>query len=233
MLLAALACGPAGQEEDRSAAAPGGAATSGSGDRTGGAARADGAGRAYRCDGYRFEVLTAGDSAWLFLPDRTVVLGRSAGGSGVRWEAGEDEATSFRAEGERARLATPGRTRTGCRLVASRSAWAEALLRGAEFRALGQEPGWELEVFAGDSIVFRHHYGERRTVARDPSSSRDGPASRRIYRARTHDGELTVEIEREPCRDAMSGFGFPATVVVTLAGNRYRGCGRPLRPEGS
>lgn len=189
--------------------------------------------RVYRCGDDRFEVLVRGDSAWVFLPERTAVLRRSASASGAGY-AGEGVVYSPRAEetvGE-AVLEVDGRPRTDCRTVGSRSAWAEALLRGVDFRALGQEPGWILEIHRGDSIVLRYDYGRRRAVAPAPRpEAPDGaePTGRRVYRTSAGGRTLTVSIEEEPCRDAMSGFGFPATVTVRLEEIRLRGCGRPLR----
>lgn len=185
---------------------------------------------AYRCpDGTRFEVRFFRDSAWAFLPDRTATLRPEVSASGTRY-AGQGVVLRTR-DGE-ARLEVGERDRSGCRGRSTPSAWAEARARGATFRALGQEPGWWLEVHPGDSIVFVHDYGERRAVAPAPEATvetveEDG--SRRVWRAEADGRPLVVEAVDEGCRDVMSGFRFPVSVTVRWRGERYRGCGRPLR----
>lgn len=92
-----------------------------------------------------------------------------------------------------------------------------------EFRGLGQEPGWTIELFA-DRIAFVGDYDERQVVVPRPTPVRRGGQTRYVVETEANDFELVI-LERA-CRDAMSGEAYPMTVIVTLDGDRYRGCGR-------
>lgn len=98
---------------------------------------------------------------------------------------------------------------------------------GADFHAVGQEPGWLLDIYEGERIEFVGDYGETRIVT--PAPAPDGRGPRTTYEIETDAHALTIVILDQPCRDAMSGAPFPATVTVTLDGREYRGCGRALR----
>jgi len=182
---------------------------------------------AYRCpEGTRFEVRFFRDSAWAFLPDRTATLQPEVSASGARYAG---EGVVLWTEGREARLEVGERDRAGCTGRSTPSAWVEARARGATFRALGQEPGWWLEVHPGDSIVFAYDYGERRALAPASALAVEKDGSRRVWRAEVDGRQLVVEAVHEACRDVMSGFRFPVSVTVRWRGDEYRGCGRPLR----
>lgn len=106
--------------------------------------------------------------------------------------------------------------------------WEDARRRGVDFRGLGQEPGWYVEVKEGEEVLLVADYGERRVMTGPPTREAGG-GGRVTYRARADGQALAVLVEPVPCSDAMSGIPFPATVTVTLDGREYRGCGRFLR----
>ena len=103
--------------------------------------------------------------------------------------------------------------------------WAAARARGVDYRALGQEPGWYLEIDHGAALRLVYDYGERELNAAAPMPATSG--TRTIYEIATPE-RLVVTIERRPCSDIMSGLPFPDTVTVTLAGRELRGCGQRL-----
>ena len=104
--------------------------------------------------------------------------------------------------------------------------WEAARTRGIEFRALGQEPGWYLEIDEGTSMRLVYDYGEREATTPVPPPIVEGRTT--IYEARTGAHRLRVEIEDRRCSDVMSGAAFPRTVTVTIDGSTYTGCGREL-----
>ena len=107
---------------------------------------------------------------------------------------------------------------------AATNPWADARQRGIEFRAIGQEPGWLLEIDEGVSMRLLYDYAERSaTTAAPPPVVANG---RRTYTAATATDNLTVVVEDRPCQDVMSGDPFPATVTVTINGRELMGCGR-------
>lgn len=102
----------------------------------------------------------------------------------------------------------------------------EARRAGVTFRAVGQEPGWLLDVYGDplrpERIVYRTHYAtETHTFERIARQSTDDAVT---FRAEG----LEVVVRDRPCRDTMSGEPFPATVSVRHAGRTAEGCGRPL-----
>jgi uncharacterized membrane protein len=110
----------------------------------------------------------------------------------------------------------------------ARAIWADARARGATFRAIGQEPGWHLELFEGERIVFVTDYGDREVTAPWPAPEVGAQSERVVLRAATGSHTLVVTLWREACQDSMSGEPFEFTVTVTLDGTEHRGCGRRL-----
>lgn len=53
------------------------------------------------------------------------------------------------------------------------SPWDDARRRGVEFRAIGQEPGWMLEIDAGKSMYLLADYGEKKVTTPAPPPGRD------------------------------------------------------------
>jgi putative lipoprotein len=107
-----------------------------------------------------------------------------------------------------------------------RNPWQEARDRGIDFRAVGQEPGWFLEIDNGKSMRLVYDYAQREAITPVPD-----PVARRgstTYDATTEAHRLRVIIEDTSCNDAMSGEAFPRTVTVEIDGRSLRGCGRPL-----
>ena len=92
------------------------------------------------------------------------------------------------------------------------------------YRALGQEPGWNVTI-AGGRIDYVGNYGETRiNVARpDPRTSFNG------HRYET--ARLIVDITHARCNDAMSGHGYADTVMVIADGETYHGCGGERRAD--
>lgn len=96
---------------------------------------------------------------------------------------------------------------------------------GVDFRAVGQEPGWILDVYTSGIIKMIWAYGENYAEfpAGTPNTAQEG-ATR--YEANAGGRSLTVTIRRAPCEDAMSGEAYPSTVEVVIDGATLSGCGR-------
>lgn len=92
------------------------------------------------------------------------------------------------------------------------------------YRALGQEPGWNLTIADG-RIDYVGDYGETRiSVARpDPRPTFNG----RRYETR----RLIVDITYTRCNDVMSGHGFAHQVMVIADGTTVCGCGGERRTD--
>jgi putative lipoprotein len=116
---------------------------------------------------------------------------------------------------------------TSARPQPASAPWEDARRRGIEFRAIGQEPGWMLEIDHEKSMYLLADYGEKKITVPSPKPMRD-PSGTITYDAVTEEHRLTVVIDKVVCHDGMSGEEMTHTVVVTLDGTEYRGCGRDL-----
>lgn len=182
---------------------------------------------AYRCDGGAAFILHVGaDAARLVRPADSRVLRREVSASGVKYAT---EGLLVWTKGEEALIEIDGRRYTGCRARPAEAAWEQARVDGVEFRALGNEPGWILEVDEDAGIAFVTDYGRTRHAFDRPQKIEAAGSGQVDYRAEGSDGSIRVVLAFEICRDDMSGEPFPVRATVTLAGRTYRGCGRSLR----
>ena len=180
----------------------------------------------YECTAKRdFVVRTEGETAWLFLPSQTVRLAQVPSASGTKYS---DGLVTLWTKGEEAMLQAGGEIWRNCRNNRAMAIWEDAKLRGVDFRAVGNEPGWNLEISAGSEVVFIGDYGqtEYRFSAPDPSVDKDGRRTTYVVADENH--EVVIVLEGRRCQDTMSGESFDTTVTVRLDGDRYAGCGRAL-----
>jgi putative lipoprotein len=164
-----------------------------------------------------------GETIDLVLPDGRRRLPRVPTASGERYA---ERGVSFWSKGREATLELDGRTHA-CTENRRRSITEDARLRGVELRAVGQEPGWTLELFRDRMAFVRGLEGERATTPR-PAPQASLAAGETVYVAITEAHRLTVRIRETRCLDTMSGEGYEATVEVELDGRVYRGCGEAL-----
>ncbi|MDQ2673545.1 MAG: hypothetical protein M3Y40_02720 [Chloroflexota bacterium] len=116
----------------------------------------------------------------------------------------------------------------GCRERSETRRPAAEVARGEDFRALGQEPGWELRISEGERIRFIYDYGSDTVTTPVPPRQRSPESGGFLYNAKSGSNHLQVVIEPSPCTDAMSGQPFETTVTVILNDKAYRGCGGPM-----
>lgn len=179
----------------------------------------------YTCpDGLRFSARFQGDTAFVTLPDRELRLPQVISASGARYAAG---GYLFWIKGDEALFETPAGSHEGCEAQRVDSPWEVSRLLGFDFRGIGQEPGWLIEIDNGRLIHLLLDYGERRINLPAPEPVRDQSGAL-VYEIRTEAHSARVSIEERPCRDIMSGEEFTHTVTVTIDGSEYRGCGRNL-----
>jgi putative lipoprotein len=155
--------------------------------------------------------------------DRDVLrLTRQPTGSGARYSDGKVTVWN---KGREASLDVGGLTYR-CTESRAGSIRADARLRGVDFRATGNEPGWALEVLQ-DRIVFLDQGGARLTVPR-PAPQVDPESGETVYAAEIDGHRLRVLIRERECVDSMSGERAESSVAVEMDGRAYRGCGYAL-----
>jgi uncharacterized membrane protein len=135
--------------------------------------------------------------------------------------------------GSRKGINDPGAARDGnlivhgLRRAASESAGCAENLEGLEFRALGNEPFWKVDI-ADDGITFEALDAPQKLAF--PYPSPDVSRGRITYRAdaAVSAGEPARKIEvvilERRCRDSMSGALFSFQAEISLNGRRNTGC---------
>lgn len=105
------------------------------------------------------------------------------------------------------------------------SPWDAAAARGVAFRAVGNEPGWYVEVGRGAAAALHAtlDYGDRKVeVAQAAPLGGDAPG----YHGTATDGtSVLLRIRREACSDGMSDRSYDTSVVLDVGDTTYRGCG--------
>jgi len=104
--------------------------------------------------------------------------------------------------------------------------WHQAKLRGVAFRAVGQEPGWLLEITNGVEILLVTGYGETHSSMPYVEPVVYQAERRTQYVIAAFD--TIVEIRGVACMDTMSGEEFEVTVSIQRIEGRLQGCGRAL-----
>ncbi len=179
----------------------------------------------YSCGDFEFVARVGAGEVALYLPDDYRVLEQVRAASGARYENGD---AVFWSKGDEATLDIGRKRYRGCQLDRARGPWEDARRRGVSFRAVGQEPGWVLEIQPERNMLMVADYGSRRVLLPTPEVELlDG---RERYTASDERNNLLVDIEVHHCYDSMSGEAYSNRVNVTLNGRQYQGCGEALEP---
>ncbi len=104
------------------------------------------------------------------------------------------------------------------------SSLQDARARGVDFRALGQEPGWIVELKEGEQITAVLDYGATSLILPTPSADTAGDGTV-TYNTSTDADRLQLTIKRKVCIDSMSGESHPSTVQLLVNEKSYQGCG--------
>lgn len=121
-------------------------------------------------------------------------------------------------------LSEPGKEMFTCRNDRRRAVWEHAKLDGVDFRGVGNEPPWTLEIREMSRIVLITEYGANRIERSLPEPVSDSARNRTRWDA----GDVQVEISAELCHDTMSGEAMNSRVTIFWQQKVLEGCGRPL-----
>lgn len=180
----------------------------------------------YECSSeFTLPVSIKNDEAWLFLNKKTIRLPHVRSGSGAKYSDGTN---TYWSKGEEASFETVVGSFADCRNNPLLAVWEHARITGANFRAVGNEPGWHLEL-RKDHIDYTGNYGTERQRYPLPEKEFSRNRGQTIYRAGDCSGSMTILLDSRECFDTMSGERFETTVTIRQNGNRLQGCGRALR----
>ena len=139
--------------------------------------------------------------------------------SGARYA--DTAGNEFWNKGDGATLTLDGE-RHDCSRSDEVSPWDAARARGIVFRAVGNEPGWWVEVEGGDVPTLRAQLdmGARTVEAVSAERTAEG------FRGTAAEGTAVVlTATNDGCVDGMSGQHFPASVELRVGEERFKGCG--------
>jgi uncharacterized protein (DUF885 family)/membrane-bound inhibitor of C-type lysozyme len=180
---------------------------------------------AWDCDDGQYLVTSqVDDSLWAFLPQGTVELAPVRSGSGAKYES---DAVLFWNKGDEALLEVNGKS-VRCVVNRRETPFEDAKLRGADFRGLGNEPGWTLELFSDGPSMLSTDYGNRQVefLAGGPEDLPESSGS--VFHGNSGETEVIVELRLGPCRDSMADAVYETAVTVRLGDRVLEGCGKAL-----
>ena len=177
-----------------------------------------------QCDGLAFVAELSERGATLFLPDETLLLPQVESASGAKYQR---EGVVFWSQGQQASLEYQGEHYAACRNNPAQAVWETAKLRGVDFRAVGNEPGWSLDI-QGSTLSLQTDYGMTKHLFHDASIDSDQASSTTQYRAQNDEASIGVTLEGDSCSDTMADASYPTSVTIELEGRVLRGCGRAL-----
>lgn len=181
----------------------------------------------YECaDKYSFTTSIGSNKAWLYLPEKTITLGHAFSLFSAKFNTGN---TTLWVEDDVARLEIGAVMHEQCYNNPAKAVWAQAKLNGVDFRALGNNPSWILEIVQGKNIIFADYSNKLNRYLFDrPVPEIDKAASKTVYKVSNKNHALSITIIGTPCQDTVSGEAFDFSVQVKLDDQLFTGCGRSL-----
>lgn len=171
-----------------------------------------------------------GDLVQLSFSGQRLELPIAISASGARYA--DDDGNEFWGKGmENATLTLAGEEPRDCARSNRASPWDVAADNGVAFRAVGQEPGWLVELVEGDgdqgaSLTAHLDYGQRLLEAGD--LQREGDA----WNGQATDGTaVELSVEERDCADPMSGERFRAAASLVVGEEQFHGCGAWLSTD--
>ena len=179
----------------------------------------------YECSGNLYAVDQLNGAVLFHLSDHSRRLEQVRAASGTRYE---DDAVMFWSKGDEAQLSFNQGAEQDCTMRTDIGPWEMARLRHVTFRAIGEEPGWALEIAEGRDIRFVGDYGKTSVTTQVPPPITEPGRGRTEYYATNAGHDIGVIIVDGSCTDTMSGEEFDAKVAIELDGKNYTGCGKTL-----
>jgi uncharacterized membrane protein len=127
--------------------------------------------------------------------------------------------------GETATLRLGDQTHSACTGQRAETGWDEARLLGADFRAVGVEPVWNLEIDSGRQVRFLIE-GSSEVITPAPEPVRTDSST--TFTATSEGHTIDVMIREQACPNPVLGSGLTHTVRLMVDGFPYLGCGRML-----
>jgi membrane-bound inhibitor of C-type lysozyme len=158
--------------------------------------------------------------------DGTRRLDQTVSASGARYA---DGVMVFWTKGSVATLERPGAPAVQCEERRAESLREDARARGVAYRALGNEPGWTLEVGPASKLSWTTNYGQDRYDF-EQALATAAPDGTNVYTAQKDTLTLKATIKAGRCVDD-GDVEYDHVVTVESGGQTYHGCGTRLNPK--
>ena len=180
----------------------------------------------YHCaDNKSFVARIEPKKAWVFLPTKTLSLPQIPAASGSKFS---DGSSTFWNKGETARFTSDTQFFQNCTNNRTQAIWEHAKLNGVDYRAVGNEPGWSLEITHDQTTVFIKNYGQDRYEFKTSKPLIDTAIHTSEYQLQNNAHTLSITLSAKPCADTMSNQSFSSTVSIRLDNKKFIGCGQVL-----
>lgn len=176
------------------------------------------------CEQEGLLVQTRGDVTTLTLQQQSYPVTVATHSAGAHYVSDQID---FQTSGHSATLTLANQPTRMCSEQPPMRPWAEAALRGIDYRATGNEPSWLLELDSDATIALTLDYGATQHTLPAPEPSFPEAGHTR-YVTHAESGSLTLDIIDRDCTDTMSHQHFPQTVSVRWNKRDYQGCGMHL-----
>jgi len=155
--------------------------------------------------------------------DGTRRLDQAISASGAKYA---DAVVSFWTKGSTATLERQGTAPVQCEERRAASLREDARVRGVVYRALGNEPGWVLEVGPASRLSWTTNWGQDRFDF-EQAQATTAPDGATVYTAQQGDVSIRASIKAGRCVDD-GEVEFDHVVTVESGGQTLRGCGTRL-----
>ena len=182
---------------------------------------------AYKCliNGYVVaDFSQSTESIALLLPKESLQLPKQVSASGVRYSNGN---VTFFSKGNEAFIEAKD-SKDHCVEDRQASVLEDAKLRGVDYRASGNEPGWSLEI-SGSNMVFITGYGQSAYSFAISGHDLNRETRTVTYTSSTPNDTISARILGKTCSNGVNGKRFETAVEIEFNGMLYKGCGQGLR----
>ena len=155
--------------------------------------------------------------------DGTRRLDQTVSASGTRYA---DSVMAFWTKGGTATLERQGTPTVQCEERRAASLREDARVRGVIYRALGNEPGWVLEIGPAARLSWTTNFGQDRYDF-EQAQAATAPDGTTVYTAQNEAVAIKATVKAERCVDD-GEVEFDHVVTVESGGQTLRGCGTRL-----
>ena len=155
--------------------------------------------------------------------DGTRRLDQVVSASGARYA---DSVVTFWTKGGTATLEHQGKPAVQCTERRFESLREDARARGVVYRALGNEPGWVLEVGPASKLSWTTNWGADRYEF-DQTQAATGADGASVFTAQKDATSIKATIRAERCVDD-GEVAYDHVAIIEFGGQTFRGCGNRL-----